>query len=220
MRTRCDKMFYLIFDMLPREKTLARFHYRGTELIDRALARGKGCFVAMSHHGSYHVGGMVMALRGYKVVGIRDPREGGLRRFVQELYERRYPEMRSLEILHSDTYPRDIYRRFEDNYIVGAALDIHRSRGEHKRTVRVNVLGQERDFLVGTVLIALRCGAEVLQAFVISEGNFHYRLDILGPLIDNPDATERPEQLSSAMQAYARNIEEYTRRYPSHVSRV
>ena len=220
LRTRCDKIFYLIFDKIPRQKALARFHYRGTELIDRALERGRGCFVAMSHHGSYHVGAMLMALRGYRIMAVRDQHEGAMRRFVQQMYDRRYPEFRQMGVLYADTYPRDIYRSFGDNYIVGAALDIHHSRGEQKRTARVNILGQQRDFLVGTLLVALRSGAGIAQGFVISEKNFHYRLDILGPLVENPEVGETPELVQSAMQAYARNIEEYTRQYPSHVSRV
>ncbi len=219
-RTRCDKMFYLILDRIPRDKALARFHYNGTELIDEALARGKGCFVAMSHHGTYHVGGMLMALRGYRIAGVRDPREGGMRRFVQQLYAERYPELESLKVLYADTYPRDIYRCFHDNYIVGAALDVHRDRGEHKHTVRVHLLGQEREFLAGTLQIALRCGAGVLQGFVISEPNFNFQLHILGPLVEGPEDGETPERLQTAMQAYAENIEQYTRRYPNHVSRA
>jgi len=220
MRTRCDKMFYLILDKIPREQALARLHYRGTEKIDQALAGGRGCFVAMSHHGTYHIGGMLMALRGYHVVGIRDPHEGGLRRFVQEMYNRRYPEMQRLEMLYADTFPREIYRRFRRNYLVGAALDVHRSRGVNKRTQRVRVLGQEREFLVGTLLIALRCGAGVLQAFVISEPGFHYRLEILGPLVSEAGAGESPEVVSAAMQAYARNLATFIRRDPNHISRA
>jgi lauroyl/myristoyl acyltransferase len=220
MRTRCDKIFYLIFDKIPRERALARLHYSGTELIDQALERGQGCFVAMSHHGSYHVGAMLMALRGYKIVAVRDQNEGKMRRFMQELYDRRYREFQRMRVLYADAYPRDIYRCFQDNYLVGAALDIHHSRGDQKRTAVVNILGQERNFLVGTLLIALRSGAGVVQGFVICERDFHYRLVILGPLVENPTAGASPQQLQSVMQAYAENIEDYTRRYPSHVSRA
>ena len=219
-RTRCDKMFYLILDLVPEEKVLARFHYQGTELIDQALARGRGCFIALSHYGSNYLGGMLMTRSGYDVVGIRDLHGGGLRRFIQQLYERRHPEMRTLKVLNANAYPRDIYRCFQDNRLVGAALDAFRSRGEGKRTVQVDILGTKREVLVGTIQIALRCGAAVLQGFVISEKDFHYRLDVLGPLVPETATTDTPELLNQVMQAYANNIEEYVRRYPSHVSRT
>ena len=63
MRTRCDKIFYLIFDRIPRDQALSRFHINGRELLDREVDRGNGCFVAMSHHGAHHVAAMLMTLR-------------------------------------------------------------------------------------------------------------------------------------------------------------
>lgn len=220
MRSRCDKVFYLILDKLPREKVLARFHVPGAELMDRAMERSRGCFVAMSHHGAQHLSAMLMALRGYRVAGVRDRNEGGVRRYVRALHDRRHPELGAMRVLFADAYPRDIYRCFRENYALGAALDVQQPRGERKRTVRVKLFGQERDFLVGTLQIALRCGAVVVQGFVISQKNFHYRLDLLGPLADGSQATESPQTLGSVMQAYAENIERYVRQYPCHVSRV
>ncbi|MBN1490512.1 MAG: hypothetical protein JXA69_11400, partial [Phycisphaerae bacterium] len=36
MRTRCDKLFYLIFDKLPREKILKRIRFFGRDVLDEA----------------------------------------------------------------------------------------------------------------------------------------------------------------------------------------
>jgi lauroyl/myristoyl acyltransferase len=125
-----------------------------------------------------------------------------------------------MRVLSADAYPRDIYRCFQGGYVLGAALDVHRVRDERKRTACVRLFGQQRDFLVGTVQIALRCGAEVLQGFVVSEKNFQYRLDLLGPLVADPSAADSPERLGEVMQTYADNIESHLRRYPDHLSRV
>ncbi|MHC4067111.1 MAG: lysophospholipid acyltransferase family protein [Planctomycetota bacterium] len=220
MRSRCDKIFYLIFDKIPREQALSRLQVNGAELLDEVLQRGRGCFVAMSHHGTYHVGAMLMSLHGYRLVGVRDRHEGGIRRFVQTMYERRYPESQPLRVLYADSYPRDIYRCFQENYLVGAALDIQRDRGRPKRTVRINLLGQQREVMAATVQIALRCGAGVLQAFVISGKDFHYRLDLLGPLLSDANAPASEESLEPVMQLYADNIGRYLRKYPCHVSRL
>jgi lauroyl/myristoyl acyltransferase len=219
-RTRCDKIFYLIFDRIPRDKVISRFHISRPELLDEAIGRDHGCLLATSHFGTNHVAAMLLALRGYKVAGVRDPHEGGSRRYVQALFDRRYPEFGRVRILSSDAYPRDIYRCFQENYTLGASLDVQRVRDAHKRSVRVKLFGQERDYLVGTVQIALRCGADVLQSFLVSEPNFHYRLDLLGPLVPSPAPPESPELLQRALQTYADNIERYLRDYPDHLSRV
>ncbi len=220
MRTRCDKIFYLIFDRIPREQALSRFCIEGQDLLDRAREHGRGCFVALSHFGPHHVGAMLMTLRGYRVAGVRDPHEGAIRRFMQSLFDQRYPELGRMRVISADAYPRDIYRCFQGGYVLGAALDVHRLRDERKRTVQVRQFGKQRDYVVGTVQIALRCGAEVVQGFVVSEKDFHYRLDLLGPLVEDPTAAESPDRLQQVMQSYADNIEVYLRRYPDHFSRV
>ncbi len=220
MRTRCDKILYLIFDKLPRELAVGRFEIRGRELLDRALEGGRGCFVALSHYGAHHVGGMLLSLNGYQVAGVRDPNEGAIRRYVQNLLARRYVELRQVRYISADAYPREIYRCFEGGCVLGAALDVRRVRDERRRTVRVRLFGQECDFVVGTALIAARCGAQMLQGFVVSEKDFRYRLDLLGPLMADPAEADSPERLQGIMQTYADNIESYLGRYPDHLSRV
>ena len=65
--------------------------------------------------------------------------------------------------------------------------------------------------------IAVRCGAPVLQGFVISRKNFRYVLELHGPLIHPSDATP---SLDDAMKAYAANVERHARQHPCHVSKI
>ena len=218
--SRCDKIFYLIMDLLPREEVLKRFHIDNRELLDQGVARGKGVYVALSHHGAHHVAGLCLALMGYRTAGVRDRKEGAIRRFIQRKYDRKYPEFRKIRYFFADAYPRDIYRYLNHNGVLGSALDVHRPRAAHQRTATVSVFGQQRNFLTGTLQIALRCGSTVLQGFVISESGFHYRLQLLGPLVCPDSHDETPEVLAGAMQTYAENLEVYARRHPGHITRV
>lgn len=219
-RTRCDKLFYLIFDKLPREKILNRIKFHERHVLDEALQRGKGAYVCMSHTGSHHVGILLMALLGYKAAGVRDRNEGALRRYVQERYEETFPEFRAIRMFFADTYPRDLYRCFQDGLILGSALDVSRDRGAHLRTATVTMFGKEREFLTGTMQIALRCGAPIIQGFVISRKNFYFHLVPKGPLVD-PDVTgDERTIIQQALQRYADHIAEHLLEYPDHFSRV
>jgi len=218
--SRCDKIFYLIMDLLPRDTVLARFHIDNRELLERGVARGKGVYITLSHHGAHHITGLCLALLGYRVAGVRDRKEGSIRRFIQEKYDRKYPEFRKIRFIFSDAYPRDIYRCLNENYVLGSALDVHRSREAHQKTATVTVFGEERKFLTGTVQIALRCGATILQGFVISEPGFHYRFQLLGPLVEPGRSDETPHVLVDVMQAYAENVEAYAQRHPAHITRM
>lgn len=218
-RTRCDKLLYLIFDKLPREKILKRVKFHRREVFDEALARGKGVYVCMSHNGSHHVLILLMALLGYKVAGVRDRNEGALRRYIQERYEDTFPEFRAIRMFFADTYPRALYRCFEEGFILGSALDIGRVRGSRLKTAKVTMFGQEREFLTGTMQIALRCGAPIIQGFVVSRKNFYFRLIPTEPLVDPETEVDEPAILQQAMQKYADNIAAHISRYPCHISK-
>jgi len=221
-RTRCDKLFYLIFDRLPREKIMRRIRFHGRAYLDDGLARGHGVYVMMSHHGSHHVAALLMALLGYKCAGVRDRNEGMLRVYMQEQYARTFPEYAAIRVLYADSFPRDIYRCFQENRVVGTALDVGRVRGLQLKTCPVHVFGQRREFLTGTLQVALRCGATIVQAFVVSRPNFYYRLIVNPPLHVPPgrEAGESSELIGRIMQQYADGIEAHVREHPDHISRV
>lgn len=221
-RTRCDKLFYLVFDRMPREKILRRIRFHGRQYLDDALARNRGVYVMLSHHGSHHVAGLVMALLGYKCAGVRDPNEGALRTYMQEKYARTFPEFRGIRVLYSDSFPRDIFRCFQENRVVGTALDIGRPRGTQLKTVPVQIFGGSREFLTGTLQVALRCQATILQAFVVSRRNFYFRLIVNPPLYvpQRRITDDDPELIRTLMQKYADGIEAHVREYPDHISRV
>ncbi len=149
----------------------------------------------------------------------RARQEQGRGKYGLDKYAETFPEFRAIRVFFADSFPRDLYRSFQDGYILGSALDVHRDRGSHLKTMPVNIFGQQREFLTGTMRIALRCGAPILQGFVVSRKNFYFRLIIQGPLIDPAASEDNPETLATAMQSYASNIEKHVRKYPDHISR-
>ncbi len=219
-RSRCDKLFYLMFDRIPRARAMTLLSIGNQELLDRALSRGRGVYMAMSHHGALHVVSLLMALRGYKTAGVRDRREGAMRRYIQERFDRRYPEFARMRILFADSYPREIYRCLSDGFVLGSAMDVSRVRQPNQKTEEVTVFGETRPFPSGPLRIAHRCRAPVLQAFVLPENGFHYRLEIVGMLIDPDLSTNEELAVAEAMRTYATNVERYVRESPSLLTRV
>ena len=196
-----------------------RFH--GKEHLDRALARGKGVVIVLGHSGPHHVALLLMALMQYRLVGIRDRKEGALRRYVQEQLAKSFPEFGAVRMFFSDAYPRELYRALQDEYILCGALDVSRDRGAQSSTSRVRIFGREQDFVNGAMKIALRCGAPVLQGFIVARRDFYFRLTVTEPLID-PETVGQDEQaaIDAAMQKYADNVEQHVQRYPCQLSRI
>jgi len=220
MRTRCDKLFYLIVDCVPRGEAAELLTVVNPHLLEWAIAQGNGVYVAMSHHGPQHLAAMLMALNGHKIAGVRDRREGGIRRYVQDRFDRRYPDFRRMRVLFADSYPRDLYRCFHERYLVGSAMDVDRLRDPRQKTEEVEVLGKKRLYLSGPLRVAIRCKAPVLQAFIIPEKNFRYTLDFVTVLVDPTEAGNDEAAVSRAMGVYAANVEKYLKEMPSLMTRL
>ncbi len=220
VRNRCDKIFYLVFDRIPKTRLLNRIEFIGRHHIDDGLARGKGVYAAMPHVGTHHIAGVLMAILGYKVAGVRDRKEGASRQYMQQIFSKRYPEVAAIKIFFAEEYPRDLFRCFKENYVLGTALDVDRQRAPHLKRQTVTLFGQEREWLTGTLQIALRCGATIIPGFWVSLPNYHFQLIAHPPLVDPDAARDEPEIVAEAMQRYAEKIEAHVREHPDHISKV
>jgi lauroyl/myristoyl acyltransferase len=200
---------------------MRRIRFHGRQYLDEGLQRGCGAYVMLSHHGSHHVAALLMALLGYRCAGVRDRNEGAIRVYVQEKYVKTFPEFAAVRLLYADSFPREIYRCFQENRVVGSALDVGRLRGMTLKTCPVRIFGQQREFLTGPLQVALRCRATILQGFVVSRPNFYVRLIVHPPLyVPRDNEPESPELIAELMQRYADGIEAHVREHPDHLSRV
>lgn len=222
MQTRCDKLFYLIFDRIPRDVAIASLTLDNGKALDDALALGRGAYVALCHHGPLHISGMLMTIRGYKVAGVRDRREGALRRYVQGLYDRKYPEFGRARILYADSFPREIFRCLQDGYALGSAMDISRVRDPKQKSQEVMMFGKPQVFLTGPLRIALRCKSPILQAFILPGRDFQYRLSFVGDLLDAGESGSFDEEaaITRAIETYASRVESHIRSHPSQMTRT
>lgn len=220
MRVRCDKMFYTIMDRIPRGKLMNRIKMFGREHLDDALAKNHGVYVALCHFGAHHVAGLMAALLGYRVAGVRDPKESHVRRYIQNRYRDTFPEVANMKMFLASSFPREIYRHLRANSIVASLLDVDRSRGDATRTHAVTIFREKRNFLTGPIQIALRCNAPTLQGFVESRKGFYYRIDITGPLVNPETNGHESDIVADVMQRYADGVEAFARRHPDHLMNI
>lgn len=240
VRLRCDKMFYLIMDRLPRKRLLRRLTIANRDVLDSALARGRGVYLALSHLGSLYVTIGILVEFGYRVSGIRATKFGAVWRFVQtKLEQKNRPR---IEYFYSNTFPRPIYRRLNDNYIVASLADVHVIKDGRQRTVEVDLFDERRAILAGPFQIAMRCGSPIVQAMVRAMPNFRYEIELmplvpdasavrtrdpstamaadLPPRADSPDTRAlSSDALAETIRQYAANVERFGRRHPCHLSR-
>ncbi|MDI7275271.1 MAG: lysophospholipid acyltransferase family protein [Anaerolineae bacterium] len=129
----------------------------GIEHLDAALARGRGVVLTSAHFGNIDLAGQILALHGYRVVGIAEH----LRPERLFHYVRRARESHGLAFIPIDGWLRPVFRALRENAIVGSALD--RNVTDSGRIVEF--LGRPAQVPDGYARLALRTGAALLVAF-------------------------------------------------------
>jgi predicted LPLAT superfamily acyltransferase len=220
MRTRCDKLYYLTFDRMSKLDVVSRFSIGNQDLLDDALAGGRGVYIALAHQGDHHILGLLLVQRGYRLAGVRDRDEGPLRRYVQERLDRLFPEIPRPRILFSDTFPREMYRALQGGSVLVSLMDVARVRAEHQKMEDVRVFGRKRQFVSGPLRIALRCKCPVLQAFLVPRDDFRYHFEIVEMLLDPQTMEDEESAVGRALETYAANVERFMREHPELISRL
>ena len=220
MLTRCEKLFYLIMDRLPRDKAASLLTISDEPLLKECLARGNGVYYGYAHLGTQHVGGMLLSLKGYRVAGVRDPNESSIRRYVQDLFDRRHPDIQRTNMIYSGTFPREIFRCYRAGCIVGSAVDVKQLRNQNQKAEWIEVFGQKRPFLTGPLHIAIRCKAPLLHGFVLPEPGFRFRFLIVGVLLDPETIEDEEREVADALRVYAAQMVKVLKERPSLVTRM
>lgn len=219
-QSRCDRIFYLVFDSIPRDRARELFHISNEQLLLGGRESFGGAYIALSHYGAHHVVGTLMSVAGYKVAGVRDGNESALRRYVQGRLDKRYSDIKRIRMLHADSYPREIFRCFEEGYALGSAIDVRRVRHASQRAEMVPFFGEERPFLTGPLRVAKKCGAPAVQAFMVPHPGFRYELRLVEDLLEVAPGAAEAERIRAAVERYASNLESFVREHPHLMTRL
>jgi phosphatidylinositol dimannoside acyltransferase len=146
----------------PDEAILEAFPFESLDLVEKALAEGKGVVVALPHMGNWDVAGKAMALRLGPVVSVAEHLEPEP---LFELFLRHRAEL-SMDIidLASDHVGRQLTHQLERNRIVALVADRDLSGGG----VEVEMFGRSRRMPAGPALVSLSAGAPLLAAPIVT----------------------------------------------------
>lgn len=220
VQTRYDKIVYLLLDTFPAERALSLIRFDSRAMFEGLLARQRGVYLALCHHGPGHILSVYFALCGYPTLAVRDRHESALRRFVRWRFDRRFPGRVRPRWFYSDAFPREIYRSFRTGQVVASSMDVSRVQWENPKVEQVTIFGETSTFVSGPLRMAIRSGSPVVQGFITPDGPCGYRFDIVEQLFE-PDSGETEEQaVARIMPRYAANVERYLRESPALVSRI
>ncbi|MCM8761039.1 MAG: lysophospholipid acyltransferase family protein [Candidatus Omnitrophica bacterium] len=188
------------------ESNIDRFvHIRNLEIIDAALAAGKGVITLTAHLGNWELLALTLRLKGYSGVAIG-------RKIYFEKYDKYLNSLRRIHdvnVLDRDQSPRAFLKILRANRILGilADQDVDSVEG-----VFVNFFGQPAYTPVGPVALAKASGAALIPAFLVRQGRRH-EFFIEKP-IELVDTADRQADMVTNTQKWSDVVESYVRRYP------
>ncbi|MDQ1438727.1 MAG: phosphatidylinositol dimannoside acyltransferase [Acidimicrobiaceae bacterium] len=197
---------FRLSEMTPAELD-AGMDYEGLELLDAALAEGRGVILALPHLGGWDFGGAWFASQGYQATVVVEPLD------PPELFEW-FADMRraiGLEVVPlGPDAGTAVLRRLKQGGIVGLVCD----RDLPGTGVEVEFFGERTTLPSGPATLALRTGAPLLPVAVYFEGRHGHR-GVVRPPIDVARAGGFRDDVARVTQALAHELEDLIRRDPS-----
>jgi KDO2-lipid IV(A) lauroyltransferase len=209
-----EVLLYPYMDRAFIEKTV---HIEGREHLDAALARGRGVLLFQAHFGAFQMTMPAVGYSGYTMNQISASASLWKEEGASEAQKR----ASDIKARHEYTLPvkhisissslRPLFRALKANEIVGITVD----GGGGKKYIPVRFLGREANFQTGAADIALSTGAEIVPAFITTEGGIRHRLVMHEPI--RVDAGLGKEEAQRAiLEAFASLLEGYIRQRPEH----
>jgi len=194
-----------------------RFHDRyfddmisieGKENLDRALKLGKGVVAVSAHFGSFPFLGMKLAHMGYPfAVVVRNPRQEGISRFLQEV--RSKAGLESIPDKPARVCVEQSLKWLKKNGILFLQIDLNVISGG----VFVDFFGREVPTFKGPVVMAMRTGASVLPIFIVRENGDRHRI-IIDPPVELELTGDKGKDIFTNLTKLSKVVESYIRKYP------
>ncbi len=187
------------------ETLIDRLEIDGLELVDEALAGGKGVIIVTAHLGNWDMGGAWFAAKGYQPVTVVEPIE------PPELFEWFCSLRRcfGLEVVTLGEAGPALLRALREGRMVGLVCDRDLSRDG----VEVEFFGERTTLPGGPATLALRTGAPVMAGAVFFRPG-QRNVCRLRPPIDTSRQGSVREDVSRITQAIAGELEALIRQAP------
>lgn len=184
----------------------------GMENLEKALAKGNGVILLISHFGSFLLPLPFLGYRGYKVNQITG-KQLHSSPVTKRIWAWRKKESESLPVtfIQVDKFLRPIYKALRNNEIVALAFDGR----DGSKWVTVDFYGRKALFSAGPFELARRTGATIIPAFVVRERDDTHRI-VFEPTFPLSEDRDRDKALSEDTVRYVDLLLRYVDKYPCH----
>jgi len=181
---------------------------RNLEYLDRILKEGNGGILLTAHIGNWELGGVILTMLGYPIVGIALPHK---ERSVNNLFNSQR-EAKGMMIVQTYEAMRKCAEIIKSNKIIGLLAD----RDFSQNGEVIDFLDRKAFIPKGPAIFSRKTGCPILPVFLIREPDDSFLLTFEQPIYPAKDKDEAERlNLSSTMREYAAVIEKKIKEYPT-----
>jgi KDO2-lipid IV(A) lauroyltransferase len=186
-----------------KEEIIASVDMQGLDLVDQALAEGKGILAITAHFGNWERMAEAFAARGYKIsVVARDANEERTTKIVNDVRKGR-----GIEVFSRGKAARELLKRLRSNEVVGILTD------QNTREILVPFFGIPAGTNEGPAVIHLLMGTPLFTAFAVELPGGRYQ--VKAERLNLPQPTgDREADVLAIMTIVNQKIEETVREHP------
>ena len=183
-----------------------RIRIEGREILDEALAQGRGVINVTFHYGNWELMGAYVARLGYPLDVIA---RGQKNRFFNR-YVNRIRRANGMQLIPVSDSPKTVVASLRRGRIVSFLAD----QDAHQVGVFVDFLGRAASTPRGPALYAFKTGAPVVLSFMVPQASGGWK--IVFERIERPRTDDREKFIQEMTANYTSRLEEYIRRAPEH----
>lgn len=208
------------FPRLTKEKMARIAKLDGREHINKALKKGKGVLIAVTHFGSWKIIIPAIAFAGYPThqvavnpLNSNNEKETFINKKIMEieyLCEKSLP----VQFIYIGRFMRKMYRALAKNEVVIVSLD----GIERRKDIKINVLQKTIGLDVRPIEFAVRSNIPLLPTFAIRENDNHHRIVVYDEL-KTEGYCDSKAAIKGVLAEYASILERHVIENPSHYAR-
>lgn len=200
------------FGALDKKRLEEIMRPEGMEHLDKALARGKGVILLISHFGSFLLPLPFLGYRGYTVNQItgKQLHSSPVTRRIWA-WRKKESERLPVNFIQVDKFLRPLYQALGKNEIVALAFDGR----DGSKWVTVDFYGRKALFSAGPFDLARRTGATIIPAFVVRKADRTHSLVFEPPFLLS-EARDREKALGDDTARFVGLMLRYIDAYPCH----
>jgi KDO2-lipid IV(A) lauroyltransferase len=207
----------LLYPIINIDYVKRNVSFIGQEHLDEALSNKCGVLLLQAHFGAFQMVLPILGHCGYIINQIsasaslwKSHATSAIQKIALDK-KAKYENQLPIKHFPVGSFPRPLFMALRRNEIVGITSD----GGAARKTVEVSFLGRTANFPKGVADLALKTGAVIVPAFIITEKKLSHRVVFHPPLRRKYNSDESSEA-TAIMQDFADILSDYIYQYPHH----